>query len=155
MFIFSLRYNFCMKKLLIFLLFLLISLSVFAAETYSERFISSFGACEPYTERTTIRAGNGEVVPITKLVQGVVDHKCIYKQVIMRPSVKDITTCAFTKPMLEEITDAMKNETGETYNVDFDTGNGVVKLFGLTKSQIIWTQYLNTEIICKREIIQR
>ncbi len=143
-----------MKKFLVFLSFLLLSLSVIAAENYSERFISSFSACEPYTERSRIQSG-GEQVALTKLVQGVMDHKCIYKQVIMRPTVRDITTCAFTKPMLEEISDAMKNETGETFNVDFDTGKGVVRLNGVTKSQIIWTQYLNAEAVCKREIIPR
>ena len=149
-----LKYNLCMKKFLIFVSVLLISLSAIAAENYSERFISSFSACEPYTERSTIKSGN-EQVALTKLVQGVMDHKCIYKQVIMRPSVKDVTTCAFTKPMLEEIADAMKNETGEKFNVDFDTGKEVVKLYGLTKSQPIWSEYLNAEQVCKREIIPR
>ncbi len=143
-----------MKKVLIFLTVLFVSISAIASEIYSERFISSFSACEPYTERSNIKSGQ-DTVSLTKLVQGVMDHKCIYKQVIIRPTVRDITTCAFTKPMLEEIAEAMKNETGETYNVDFDTGKGVVKLNGITKSQLIWTQYLNSELVCKREIIPR
>ena len=144
-----------MKKVLCFLTVFLISVAVIASEAYSERFVSSFSACEPYTERSSIDSGNGQQVPLTKLVQGVVDHKCVYKQVIIRPTVKDITVCQFTKPMLEEISNAMKEETGQTYNIDFDTGKEVVKLYGLTKSQIIWTQYLNAPEVCKREIIER
>ncbi len=144
-----------MKKILCFLTIFFISVAVIASEAYSERFVASFSACEPYTERTSIDSGNGEQVPLTKLVQGVVDHKCVYKQVILRPTVKDITVCQFTKPMLEEISNAMKEENGQTYNIDFDTGKEIVKLYGLTKSQIIWTQYLNAPAVCKREIIER
>ncbi len=143
-----------MKKTLIFVTVFLLSCKVIASEVYSPRFIASFGACEPYTERTTINSSDGSI-PLTKLVQGVVDHRCIYKQIILRPSVRDVTTCSFTKPMLEELTETMNAETGEKYNVNFDTGNQVVRLKGLTKSQILWTQYLNTEEVCKREIIPR
>ena len=49
----------------------------------------------------------------------------------------------------------INNETGEKFNVDFDTGKEIVKLYGLTKSQLIWTQYLNAEPVCHREIIPR
>lgn len=129
--------------------------SVSAATDYSSRFVSSFSACEPYMETSTISDGSGGKVQITKMVQGVMNHNCIYKQVVLRPKVKDITTCAFTKPMAQEIADAMKDENGEKFNVNLDIKGEIFPLVGVTKSQIIWTQYLNAENVCKREILER
>jgi hypothetical protein len=57
--------------------------------------------------------------------------------------------------VLEEISTAMKEENGEKFNVELTINGENVMLQGLTKSQIIWTQALNSEQVCKREIIPR
>lgn len=144
-----------MKKVFIFLFLFVLPVVVIASESYSQRFIKSFSACEPVTETTNIRDGSGNLIPITKMVQGVVNHKCMYKQVIIRPSVRDITTCEFTKPMLEEIAKSMKDDNGELYNVNLTIKGENIPMRGLTKSQVIWIQYLNEDRVCKREIIPR
>lgn len=144
-----------MKKVLLLLCIIIPTLAVIAAEDYSARFIKSFSACEPVTETTRIIDAKGSSIPITKIVQGVREHKCVYKQVIIRPTVRDITTCEFPKPVLEEISTAMKEENGEKFNVELTINGENVMLQGLTKSQIIWTQALNSEQVCKREIIPR
>lgn len=143
-----------MKKFIILCCFS-ISITAIAAESYSERFIKSFSACEPVVETSSIKAPDGQQLPLSKTVRGVVDHKCIYKQVITRPNVKDITTCAFSKPMVEEIANAMKNEDNQRYNITLTIKGENISLPGLTKSEIIWTQYLNEDSICKRELIPR
>lgn len=144
-----------MKKFCLLVGLLLTSLVVYSANAYSERFVSSFSACEPFVENSMISDVSGEKVQITKMVQGVMNHNCVYKQIILRPKVKDITTCAFTKPMAQEIAESMKSETGEKYNVQIDIKGEIIPLIGVTKSQIIWTQYLNIDTVCKREIVER
>ena len=144
-----------MKKLLLILGLFFTVLSVYAANDYSSRFISSFSACEPFMETSTILDASGAKVQITKIVQGVKNHDCIYKQIILRPTVKDVTVCAFTKPMAMEIADAMKAENGEKFNVNIDIKGEIIPLIGVTKSQIVWTQYLNADTVCKREILER
>ena len=143
-----------MKKILL-VCGLLSTLTAIAAGSYSERFIKSFSACEPVTETTMLKDANGTQIPLTKSVQGVMNHQCIYKQVAIRPAVRDITTCSLSKPMVEEISAAMKNEDGQLYNVELTIKGENIRLNGLTKSEIIWTQYLNEESICKRELITR
>ena len=49
----------------------------------------------------------------------------------------------------------MKDENGEKFNVNLDIKGEIFPLVGVTKSQIIWTQYLNAENVCKREILER
>ena len=144
-----------MKRVVLVLILFASTISVTASQSYSERFISSFSACEPFTETTTITTPDGSKASLTKIVQGVMDHKCIYKQVIIRPTVRDITTCSLTKPMSQEIVEAMKSETGEKFNVNLDINGQTYPLMGITKSQIIWTQYLNADTVCKREIVER
>ena len=144
-----------MKRFFLILGLLFSILTVYAANDYSARFVSSFSACEPFMETSTITDSSGNKVQITKVVQGVMNHNCVYKQIVLRPTVKDVTTCAFTKPMALEIADAMKSENGERFNVNLDINGEVIPLIGVTKSQIIWTQYLNSDTICQREIIER
>lgn len=144
-----------MKKLLLTFSLFTLAITAFAAGGYSERFTKSFSACEPVTETSMIKDISGREIPLTKIVQGVREHKCIYKQTIIRPNIKDVTTCEFSKPMVEEIATAMKNENGTRYNVTLTIKGENIPLNGLTKSEIIWTQYLNEESICKRELLQK
>ena len=144
-----------MKRILLVCCLLFFISACNAANDYSQRFISSFSACEPLMETSTIIDGAGNKVQITKIIQGVMNHSCVYKQVVMRPTVKDVTTCAFTKPMVLEIADAMKSETGEKFNINLDIKGEVIPLYGVTKSHIIWTQYLNSDTICLRNITER
>ncbi len=144
-----------MKKFLSISLLFFTTTSCLAAQDYSERFIKSFAACTPHSETSKIEDSNGNVLRITKIIQGVVEHNCVYKQVIVRPTARDITVCTFPKQTSQEMVKIMQEDDGHKYNVNFEKNGQTIPLIGLTKSQIIWTQVLNSDSICKRQILSR
>ena len=142
-------------RILLLICLLFTTNSAIGAQDYSDRFINSFSACIPHMETSNIKDAQGNNISITKIIQGVVQHNCVYKQVVIRPTVRDITVCSFPKQTAQEIVKTMKEDNGEKFDVDFNLNGQTIPLKNLTKSQIIWTQMLNSEDICKRQIIER